>query len=252
MNSIQDWSNANEGFIELGGHLTGAVQRSRQIQVQQEQLEALKGLKSELQRQRLKQELVEASQNVLYDYKAAYTEIFQALKQNSADEFARLLLLENAVQESGIGHEMFSNLEWKDFCTKTLGEIAELKSWALTNLDAATQQTGMLLFARFQADANRLAEERLASLNRAEYLEKAKEALKKGTSLGRTSFWLAFAGLFSCGLTSIPAVICGHKLLRAMKDLENAPRSYAVTGLIIGYLFLALLGIALVHPLFGK
>jgi hypothetical protein len=58
------------------------------------------------------------------------------------------------------------------------------------------------------------------------------------------SFVLGILALLTFGLTSVPAIICGHRALAESKALSNGSlaRSVAVTGLVIGYVGAALLG----------
>ena len=61
---------------------------------------------------------------------------------------------------------------------------------------------------------------------------------------------LAFGvlALLTFGLTSVPAIICGHRALAETRNSSNGSlgRSVAVTGLVLGYLGAALLGIWIV------
>ena len=59
--------------------------------------------------------------------------------------------------------------------------------------------------------------------------------------------WTFFLGVFSLltlGLTSVPAIICGHRALAEIRGpaVGSLGRSVAVTGLVIGYVGAALLG----------
>ena len=59
--------------------------------------------------------------------------------------------------------------------------------------------------------------------------------------------WTFFLGAFSLltlGLTSVPAIICGHRALAETRGpaTGSLARSVAVTGLVIGYVGAALLG----------
>jgi hypothetical protein len=58
------------------------------------------------------------------------------------------------------------------------------------------------------------------------------------------SFALGILALLTFGLTSVPAIICGHRALAEARALSNGSlaRSVAVTGLVIGYVGAALLG----------
>lgn len=59
------------------------------------------------------------------------------------------------------------------------------------------------------------------------------------------AFALAVFALLTFGLTSVPAIICGHRALAETRGSSNGSlgRSLAVTGLVIGYVGAALLGI---------
>ena len=58
------------------------------------------------------------------------------------------------------------------------------------------------------------------------------------------TFALGLLALLTFGLTSVPAIICGHRALAETRRSSGEPlgRYVAVTGLVIGYLGAALLG----------
>jgi hypothetical protein len=58
------------------------------------------------------------------------------------------------------------------------------------------------------------------------------------------SFVLGILSLLTFGLTSVPAIICGHRALAETRGSVNSSlsRSVAFTGLVIGYVGAALLG----------
>ena len=58
------------------------------------------------------------------------------------------------------------------------------------------------------------------------------------------TFTLDVLALLTFGLTSVPAIICGHRALAETKrsNGESLGRYVAVTSLVIGYLGAALLG----------
>jgi hypothetical protein len=58
------------------------------------------------------------------------------------------------------------------------------------------------------------------------------------------TFALGVLALLTFGLTSVPAIICGHRALAETKaaNTESLGRSVAVAGLVIGYVGAALLG----------
>ena len=58
------------------------------------------------------------------------------------------------------------------------------------------------------------------------------------------TFTLGVLALLTFGLTSVPAIICGHRALAVTghSSHESLGRSVAVTGLVIGYAGAALLG----------
>jgi Na+-translocating ferredoxin:NAD+ oxidoreductase RnfD subunit len=59
------------------------------------------------------------------------------------------------------------------------------------------------------------------------------------------TFTLGILALLTFGLTSVPAIICGHRALAAARrpGSESLERYVAVTGLVIGYLGVALLAL---------
>lgn len=70
------------------------------------------------------------------------------------------------------------------------------------------------------------------------------------------TFALGVFALLTFGLTSVPAIICGHRALAETRKSNNESlgRSVALTGLVIGYVGAALLGswiIFLARLLFG-
>jgi hypothetical protein len=68
---------------------------------------------------------------------------------------------------------------------------------------------------------------------------------KQTCSLARGSFIL---GILSIAVTPIPAIICGHIALKQIKSNPSlAGRTQAVTGLILGYIFL----LFFIMPMFG-
>ena len=58
------------------------------------------------------------------------------------------------------------------------------------------------------------------------------------------TFALGVLALLTFGLTSVPAIICGHRALADVSQPNNGSlgRSVALIGLIIGYVGAALLG----------
>ncbi|MEY2563070.1 MAG: hypothetical protein QOH88_1263 [Verrucomicrobiota bacterium] len=58
------------------------------------------------------------------------------------------------------------------------------------------------------------------------------------------SFALGVLALLTFGLTSVPAIICGHRALAESRGTNNGSlgRSVALTGLVIGYVGAGLLG----------
>lgn len=58
------------------------------------------------------------------------------------------------------------------------------------------------------------------------------------------TFTLGVLALLTFGLTSVPAIICGHRALAEIRysNNESLGRSVAIMGLVIGYVGAALLG----------
>lgn len=58
------------------------------------------------------------------------------------------------------------------------------------------------------------------------------------------TFALGVLALLTFGLTSVPAIICGHRALAETRppNSESLGRSVAIAGLLIGYVGAALLG----------
>jgi hypothetical protein len=58
------------------------------------------------------------------------------------------------------------------------------------------------------------------------------------------TFALGVLALLTFGLTSVPAIICGHRALAeaGQSNKGSLGRSVALTGLVIGYVGVALLG----------
>ena len=65
------------------------------------------------------------------------------------------------------------------------------------------------------------------------------------------AFVLGVFSLLTLGLTSVPAIICGHRALAETRGLATGSlgRSVAVTGLVIGYIGAALLGVWIITVL---
>jgi Na+-translocating ferredoxin:NAD+ oxidoreductase RnfD subunit len=63
-------------------------------------------------------------------------------------------------------------------------------------------------------------------------------------ALSLWTFALGILALLTFGLTSLPAIICGHRALAeaSLSIKGSLERSVALTGLIIGYVGAALLG----------
>jgi len=61
------------------------------------------------------------------------------------------------------------------------------------------------------------------------------------------TFTLGVLALLTFGLTSVPAIICGHRALAAARrpGSESLERYVAVAGLVIGYLGVALLALSI-------
>lgn len=58
------------------------------------------------------------------------------------------------------------------------------------------------------------------------------------------TFALGVLALLTFGLTSVPAIICGHRALAEPRsNSESLGRSVAIVGLLIGYVGVALLGV---------
>ncbi len=62
-------------------------------------------------------------------------------------------------------------------------------------------------------------------------------ASKKSSTLSVLSLVLGLGVIPFCGLTAIPAIICGHLALRRIKKGHGDGRGMALTGLITGYIF---------------
>jgi len=60
---------------------------------------------------------------------------------------------------------------------------------------------------------------------------------KKSSTLSVVSLVLGLGGLPTCGLTAIPAIICGHLALGRIKKGHGDGRGMALTGAIAGYIF---------------
>ena len=60
---------------------------------------------------------------------------------------------------------------------------------------------------------------------------------KKSSTLSVVSLVLGLAGIPFCGLTAIPAIICGHLALGRIKKGHGDGRGMALTGVISGYVF---------------
>jgi hypothetical protein len=58
------------------------------------------------------------------------------------------------------------------------------------------------------------------------------------------AFVLGVFSLLTLGITSVPAIICGHRALAETRGLttESLGRSVAVTGLVVGYIGAVILG----------
>ena len=58
------------------------------------------------------------------------------------------------------------------------------------------------------------------------------------------TFTLGVLAILTLGLTSVPAIICGHRALAETSQLNkwSLARSVALTGLVIGYVGAALFG----------
>ena len=62
------------------------------------------------------------------------------------------------------------------------------------------------------------------------------------------AFALGVFSLLTLGITSVPAIICGHRALAQARGISTGSlgRSVAVTGLVIGYIGAVLLGIGII------
>jgi hypothetical protein len=60
--------------------------------------------------------------------------------------------------------------------------------------------------------------------------------IRPTSGLATAAMILGVASLFSCGLTSIPAIVTGHLATGETKTGERAGHGMAVAGLILGYL----------------
>jgi hypothetical protein len=72
-------------------------------------------------------------------------------------------------------------------------------------------------------------------------LESSEEEL---SALPIWTFTLGVFALLTFGLTSVPSIICGHMALAEARNTTNGSlgKCVAITGLVIGYVGVALLG----------
>ncbi len=71
-------------------------------------------------------------------------------------------------------------------------------------------------------------------------LEESAVAEEELPSLPIWTFTLGVLALLTLGLTSVPAIICGHRALKKAAEFSLA-RSVTVTGLVIAYVGAAIL-----------
>lgn len=72
-------------------------------------------------------------------------------------------------------------------------------------------------------------------------------AVPDGNGTALAAMILGILSVF-CFVTSLPAVICGHLALSEIRRTGSSGRGQAITGLVLGYVFLVILIIALVVP----
>jgi hypothetical protein len=128
------WFERNEGFISFLGHIAAIEQRSAMIQELANS--------SALQRRNLRaQERRAASErddrrrrDILYDINQAVT-LIQAHYNDRPDQaLYESYLLKHTVDEIGLHHSWFSDLEWKHQCTETLNRILQIINTAFGQL----------------------------------------------------------------------------------------------------------------------
>jgi hypothetical protein len=70
-------------------------------------------------------------------------------------------------------------------------------------------------------------------------------------SLARASLVLGVAEFFTMGLTSIPAIICGHMAKREMRQTGQRGDGLATSGLVLGYMAVIFWGILIALSIVG-
>lgn len=141
MSAGDSWFERNEGFINFAGRLVAIGQRNALIQ-EQAQTQALlrDGITLEQQRQ-----AAEAQQqnckDLLYEINQAAKLISDEYSTGPQQAYYEAILLVEKIKEISLDHTWFSDLDWKDYCTKTKVTAADLLEQARRTLSPEQIET---------------------------------------------------------------------------------------------------------------
>lgn len=175
--SNESWFERNEGFVTFTGHLVAIGQRNTLIQ-QHARTQALaqRGLALEEDR-REAEARQEHRKNILYDINQASALASADYAERPEQAYHESLLLRDKVDEIELHHSWFPELDWKDYCSKTIAAVADLVATGQSQLPLdkvrAIQKAvaDEHAAARLQADEKRNELTRKASQAEAKYLE---------------------------------------------------------------------------------
>ena len=128
------WFERNEGFISFMGHLAAIEQRNAVIQ----QLAASNSLQWDIARTQQRIAAQERDQqqrrDTLYDINQAAILIEAHYSDRPEQALYESYCLKHTVDEIGLHHSWFSELEWKNQCTETLNRVLSLINTAFGQL----------------------------------------------------------------------------------------------------------------------
>lgn len=164
---FKDWANENDGFINLLSHGVGAKQRNRandlhekQNQLHEQQIQLLRESQQETQKERAHEEFLEQCQTLIFNLGKKYEEVGEQLQMHPVEGYRRLYFLQRVIQESQITPEIFTSLEWKEYCYQVLNNIEELAQWAEINVSEEYRRVAMQLILDEQFELERQEKEK--------------------------------------------------------------------------------------------
>ena len=124
---IQDnWFEKNQGFINFSTQLIAINQRDQLIQ-EQLQANVLLGAQLDLENERRNEQIAQDhKKNLLYEINQAAELAAADYPREPLQAYDESVLLMNKVREIKLHHSWFSELEWKQYCSRTITAVSKL------------------------------------------------------------------------------------------------------------------------------